>query len=63
MLEDYKASEDGTISVEGGELVEVIDSTPSQWSFIRTVDRHPIEGWIPTEFIKPYNFSSSHNSN
>lgn len=62
VLEDYLAAENGTISVTREELVEVIDNAHNCWSLVRTIGRRPREGWIPTEFIKPYNFSDHQGS-
>ena len=56
-LATYKASDEGTISINQGELVEVIDNSRNKWSLVRTLGRQPREGWIPTEYITPYNFS------
>ena len=52
----FTAREEGTLSVRKGELVEVIDTTRNEWTLIRTVDREPREGWIPSDFIKRYNY-------
>lgn len=56
VLADYIAEDEGAVSVTKGCLVEVIDRSQTQWSLIRTIGRYPCEGWIPTEFITPYNF-------
>lgn len=58
-LAQYSASDEGTISVNEGELVEVIDNSRNKWSLVKTIGRQPREGWIPTEYIVPYNFSDN----
>ena len=35
----------------------MIDNSRNKWSLVRTLGRQPREGWIPTEYITPYNFS------
>ena len=55
-MADFIAREEGTLSVRKGELVEVIDTSRNSWTLIRTVNREPREGWIPSEFIKRYNY-------
>ena len=52
----FIGQEEGTLSVQKGELVEVIDTSRNEWTLIRTVDREPKEGWIPSDFIKRYNY-------
>ena len=39
--------------------MEVIDNSRNKWSLVRTLGRQAHEGWIPTEYIIPYNFSES----
>lgn len=57
VLADYAADEEGTVSVSKGNLVEVIDNTQTDWALIRTIGQYPKEGWVPSEFISPYNMS------
>ena len=59
-IADFVAQEEGTLSVRKGELVEVIDTSRNEWTLIRTVDREPREGWIPSDFIKRYNYLDSY---
>ena len=57
VLADYTAGEEGTVSVSKGNLVEVIDNTQTDWALIRTIGQYPKEGWVPGDFISPYNMS------
>lgn len=55
-MADFSAQEEGTLSIRKGEVVEVIDSSRNKWALVRTIDREPSEGWIPSEFIRRYNY-------
>ena len=56
-MADYVAGDEGTVSVNKGNLVEVIDNSQAEWALIRTIGQYPQEGWIPSDFISPYNIS------
>ncbi len=53
VLADYTATELGMLSVNEGEMVEVIDTSRNEWCLVKPMSR-PSEGWVPTAYLSPY---------
>lgn len=54
VLANYIATEPGMLSVNEGEFVQVMDTSPNDWCLARSMSRPSMEGWVPSAYLSPY---------
>ena len=54
VLADYAATEPGMLSVNEGEMVELIETSSNDWCLVRPNSRPGVDGWVPMAYLCPY---------
>ena len=42
------------LTVNEGEIVEVLDTSRNEWCLVKPLSRVSMEGWVPTAYLHPY---------
>ena len=54
VLANYEATDESMLSVNEGEVVEVLDQSKNDWCLVCPSSRTDVEGWVPLPYLTPY---------